>query len=87
MLSDCRSVAVDADYQTVVGTKGVMELVTLRLLTTDSLVRWSLIPLLKTLLGIGTQVGVASKILPLQPPLLGFHLFALIVNHNSAVHQ
>ena len=67
--------------------RALLELVTLRILTTASLVRWSLIPLLKTLLGIGTRAGVASRSLPLNSPLLGFHLFALIVNHNSAVHQ
>ena len=65
----------------------LLELVPLRILTTVSLVRWSLIPLLITLLGIGTRAGVASRSLPLKPPLLSFHLFALIVNHNSAVHQ
>ena len=67
--------------------RALLELVTLRILTTVSLVRWSLIPLLETLLGIGTWADVASKNLPLKPPLLGFHLFVLIVNHNSAVHQ
>ena len=66
--------------------RALLELVTLRM-TTVSLVKGSLIPLLKTLLGIGTWAGVASRSLPLNPPLLGFHLFALIVNHNSAVHQ
>ena len=64
----------------------LLELIPLRILTTVSLVRWSLIPLLKTLLGIGTRAGVTSRSLPLKPPLLGFHLFALIINHNSAVH-
>ena len=64
-----------------------LELVTLRILTMVSLVRWSSIPLLKTLLGIGTWAGVASRSLPLKSPLLGFHLFVLIVNHNSTVHQ
>ena len=67
--------------------RALLELVTLRILTTVSLVRWSLIPLLKTLLGIRTRAGVASRSLTLKPSLLGFHLFALIVNHNSAVHQ
>ena len=67
--------------------RALLELITLMILTTVSLVRWSLIPLLKTLLGIGTWASVASRCLPLKPPLLGFHLFALIVNHNSAVHQ
>ena len=66
--------------------RALLELVPLRILTIVFLVRWSLIPLLKTLLGIGTWVGVTSISLPLKPPLLGFHLFALIVNHNSAVH-
>ena len=32
-------------------------------------------------------MGVASRSLPLKPSLLGFHLLALIVNHNSAIHQ
>ena len=34
--------------------RALLELITLRILTTVSLVRWSLIPLLKTLLGICT---------------------------------
>ena len=67
--------------------RALLELITLRVLTMVSLVRWSLIPLLKTLLGIGTREGVASRSLPLKPPLLSFHLFVLIVNHNSVVHQ
>jgi hypothetical protein len=67
--------------------RALLELVTLRILTMVSLVRWSMTPLLKTLLGIGTRACVASKSLPLKPPLLGFHLFTLIVDHNSAVHQ
>ena len=67
--------------------RALLELVTLRILTMVSLVRWSSIPLLKTLLGIGMRAGVTSRSLLLKPPLLGFHLFALIVNHNSAVHQ
>jgi hypothetical protein len=67
--------------------RALLELVTLRILTTVSLVRWSLIPLLKTLLGIGTWAGVASRSLPLKYPLLSFHLLAFIVNHDSAVHQ
>ena len=67
--------------------RALLELVTLRILTMVSLVRWSSIPLLKTLLGIGMRAGVTSRSLLLKPPLLGFHLFALIVNHNSAVHK
>jgi hypothetical protein len=67
--------------------RALLELVTLRILTMVSLVRWSMTPLLKTLMGIGTWACVASRSLPLKPPLLGFHLFTLIVNHNSAVHQ
>ena len=67
--------------------RALLELVMLKILTMVSLVRWSLISLLKTLLGIGMWAGVASRSLPVKPPLLGFHLFALIVNHNSAVHQ
>ena len=51
------------------------------------LIWWSLVPLLKGLLRVGVWTSVASRGLPLKPPLLGFHLLALIVNHNSAVHK
>ncbi len=67
--------------------RALLELVTLRILTTVSLMSWSLIPLLETLLGKSTWACVASRSLPLKYSLLGFHLFALIVNHDSAVHQ
>ena len=67
--------------------RALLELVPLRILTTVSLVSWSLIPLLETLLGISTWASVASRSLPLEPSLLSFHLLALIVNHNSAIHQ
>ena len=43
----------------------LLELVPLRILTTVSLVSWSLIPLLETLLGISTWASVASRSLPL----------------------
>ena len=45
--------------------RALLELVLLRILTTVSLVSWSLIPLLKTLLGISTWASVASRSLPL----------------------
>ena len=43
----------------------LLKLVPLRILTTVSLVSWSLIPLLKTLLGMSTWASVASRSLPL----------------------
>ena len=67
--------------------RALLELVLLRVLTTVSLVSWSLIPLLETLLGISTWVSVASRSLPLEPSLLSFHLLALIINHDCAIHQ
>ena len=67
--------------------RALLELVPLRILTTVSLMSWSLIPLLETLLGISTWASVASRSLPLEPSLLSFHLLALIVNHDSAIHQ
>ena len=51
------------------------------------LIRWSMVPLLETLLRISARMSVASRGLSLKPPLLSLHLFSLIVNHNSAVHQ
>jgi hypothetical protein len=51
------------------------------------LTRWSLVSLWKTLLRIGTRAGVAYKSLPLELPLLGIHLLALIVDYNSTVLQ
>ena len=45
--------------------RALLELTALRILTTVSLVRLSLIPLLKTLLGISTWVSVTSRSLPL----------------------
>ena len=50
------------------------------------LIRWTLVPLVKTLLWVGTLASVASRGLSLKSPLLGVHLLALIINHNSAVH-
>jgi hypothetical protein len=32
-------------------------------------------------------VGVASRSLPLELPLLGIHLLALIVDYNSTIHE
>ena len=51
------------------------------------LIRWSLVPLLEALLRIGAWTSIASRGLSLKPPLLGLHLFALIINNNSAIHQ
>jgi hypothetical protein len=54
---------------------------------TVPLIGWPMVPLLETLLGVGTLVIVASRGLSLKPPLLGIHFLVLIVNHNRAVHQ
>ena len=51
------------------------------------LIRWSLVPLLEALLRISTWTSIASRGLSLKPPLLGLHLFALIINNNCAIHQ
>jgi len=61
--------------------------VVLRVLTTIPLIGWSLVPLLETLLRIGARTSIASRGLSLKPPLLGLHLFALIINNNSVIHQ
>ena len=60
---------------------------TLLVLITIPLIRWSLVPLLKALLRIGVRASIVPRGLSLKPPLLGLHLFALIVNNNSAIHQ
>ena len=51
------------------------------------LIRWSLVPLLKALLRVGARTSITPRGLTLKPPLLSLHLFALIVNNNSAIHQ
>ena len=51
------------------------------------LIRWSLVPLLEALLRVGAQTSIASRGLSLKPPLLGLHLFTLIINDNGAIHQ
>ena len=65
----------------------MLELVALWVWSMVPLIRWTLVPLLKALLWVGTLSSVASRGLSLKSPLLGIHLLALIVNHNSAVHQ
>ena len=65
----------------------LLELVALRVLTTIPLIGWSLVPLLETLLRIGTWTGITSRGLSLKPPLLGLHLLALVVNNNGAIYQ
>ena len=52
-----------------------------------SLIRWSLVPLLRALLQVGTLAGVACRCLSLKPLPFGIHLLALIVNYNSAIHK
>ena len=61
--------------------------VALRVLATIPLIGWSLVPLLDALLRIGARTSIASRDLSLKPPLLGLHLFALIINNNGAIHQ
>jgi len=39
------------------------------------------------LLRIGAWTSIASRGLSLNPPLLSLHLLALIVNHNSVIHE
>ena len=65
----------------------LLELVGLQVLTTVPLIRQPLVPLLETWVWVGTLASVTSRGLPLKPPFLGVHLLALIVNHNSVVHQ
>ena len=60
---------------------------TLLIRVTTPLIRWPLVPLLEALLRVGARTSIASRGLSLKPPLLSLHLFALIVNHNSAIHQ
>ena len=62
-------------------------LVALRVLTMIPLIRWSLEPLLEALLKVGARTGITSRGLSLKPPLLGLHLFELIVNNNDTIHQ
>ena len=51
------------------------------------LIGWSLVPLLEAFLRVGVQTSIASRGLSLKPPLLHLHLFALVVNNNSMIHQ
>ena len=44
-------------------------------------------PLLEAMLRVGAWTGITPRGLSLKPPLLGLHLFALIVNNNGAIHQ
>ena len=64
----------------------MLKLVALWVWSTVPRIRWTLVPLLKALLWVGTLASVASRGLSLKSPLLGVHLLALIINHNSAVH-
>ena len=65
----------------------LLVLVALGVLAMIPLIGWSLKPLLEALLRVGAQMSIASRGLSLKPPLLSLHLFALIVNNNSAIHQ
>jgi hypothetical protein len=65
----------------------LLVMVSLGVLATVPLIGWLLVSLLKTLLRISTQAGVASRSLPLELPLLSVHLLALIVDYNSTIHK
>ena len=60
---------------------------TLRVLTIIPLIGWSLVTLLEALLRVGARTSIASRGLSLKSPLLGLHLFALIINNNGTIHQ
>ena len=60
---------------------------TLLVLIMIPLIMWSLVPLLEALLRIGAWTSITSRGLSLKPPLLGLHLFGLVVNNNNAIHQ
>ena len=51
------------------------------------LIRGSLVPLLEALLRVGVRTSITSRGLSLKPPLPSLHLFVLIVNNNSVIHQ
>jgi hypothetical protein len=61
--------------------------VPLRALATVPLTGWPLVSLLKTLLRISTQTGVAFRSLPLELPLLSVHLLAFIVDYNGMIYK
>ena len=61
--------------------------VALRVLTMIPLIGSSLVPLLEALLRVGARTSIVSRGLSLKPPLLGFHLLTLIINHDSAIHK
>ena len=44
-------------------------------------------PLLEDLLWIGARTSITPRDLSLKPSLLSLHLFALIVNNSSTIHQ
>jgi hypothetical protein len=71
----------------VLGTLLVLVLVARRVLALIPLTRGPLVPGRKALLRKHARTSVAARCLPLNLPLLSIHLFALIVNHNSAVHK
>ena len=51
------------------------------------LIRQPLVPLLEALWRVVALMSVASRGLSQKPPILSFHLLALIINHNSAIHK
>ena len=51
------------------------------------LVRWPWVPLLEALLRVGAWMSIAPRGLSLKPPFLILHLFRLIINNNSVIHQ
>jgi hypothetical protein len=49
--------------------------------------RRPMVPLLIALWRVVALTSVASRGMSLKPPLLGFHLLALIINHNGTIHK
>jgi hypothetical protein len=60
------------------------KLIMWRELTTIPLIRW--ISLLVALLKSSALMSVASRGLSLEPLPFSIHIFALVVNHNRAIH-
>jgi hypothetical protein len=90
VVPDCQTTArgaASSGCHTVVGFEDTAGSGFTGVLATIPLIGWPLVSLLKTLLRISTWAGVASRSLPLELPLLGVHLLALIVDYNSTIHK
>ena len=65
----------------------MLKLIALRVWSTVPLIRWPLVPLLGALWRIVALTSVAFRGLSLKPLPFSIHLLALIVNHNSVIHE